>query len=267
MTDREIMQQALEALESSRVFVTTREKIKYPEGTEWYDERITALRERLAQPEQEPVAYIEHHKGGDNLVWDDPGGKRSPLYTAPPQRKPLTDEEIERACVPLGAAMLSFTEVARAIERAHGLITDKPALFDDLIEPVSIEELVFKNYLAPLRSKVTKAKLDTSGVHKRGGEFIEAVRILKTQPAQQEPVARSDAYDMIDRFLQNNLNSDSDYAEYSKALDSIYTTPAQRTWVGLTDEEILQTLDLVAYDTQAFDFAYRIEAKLKEKNT
>ena len=40
-----------------------------------------------------------------------------------------------------------------------------------------------------------------------------------------------------------------------------------RTWVGLTDEEILQTLDLVAYDTQAFDFAYRIEAKLKEKNT
>jgi hypothetical protein len=28
----------------------------------------------------------------------------------------LTDEEIEQACVPLGAAMLSFTEVARAIE-------------------------------------------------------------------------------------------------------------------------------------------------------
>jgi hypothetical protein len=28
----------------------------------------------------------------------------------------LTDEEIEEACVPLGAAMLSFTEVARAIE-------------------------------------------------------------------------------------------------------------------------------------------------------
>ena len=29
----------------------------------------------------------------------------------------LTDEEIEQACVPLGAAMLSFTEVARAIEK------------------------------------------------------------------------------------------------------------------------------------------------------
>ena len=56
----------------------------------------------------------------------------------------------------------------------HGLITDKPALFDDLLEPVSIEELVFKGYLATLRSKVTKAKLDVSGVKKRGGEFIES---------------------------------------------------------------------------------------------
>ena len=45
---------------------------------------------------------------------------------------------------------------------------------DDMIEPVSIEELVFKGYLATLRSKVTRAKLDTSGVHKRGGEFIES---------------------------------------------------------------------------------------------
>lgn len=56
----------------------------------------------------------------------------------------------------------------------HGLITDKPALFDALLEPVSIEELVHKGYLSPLRSKVTSAKLDVSGVHKRGGEYVEA---------------------------------------------------------------------------------------------
>jgi len=56
----------------------------------------------------------------------------------------------------------------------HGLITDKPALFDALIEPVTIEELIFKKHLAPLRSKITKAKLTTEGVHKRGGEFIES---------------------------------------------------------------------------------------------
>jgi DNA repair protein RadD len=56
----------------------------------------------------------------------------------------------------------------------HGMITDKPALFDALIEPVSIEELVHKKYLAPLRSKVTTEKLSTDGLHKRGGEFIDS---------------------------------------------------------------------------------------------
>lgn len=56
----------------------------------------------------------------------------------------------------------------------HGMITDKPAIFDDIIEPVSIEELVYKGYLAPLRSKMTSTRLSTDGVHKRGGEFIES---------------------------------------------------------------------------------------------
>lgn len=56
----------------------------------------------------------------------------------------------------------------------HGLITDEPALFHALLEPVSIEELVYKGFLATLRSKTTKNKLDVSKVHKRGGEFIES---------------------------------------------------------------------------------------------
>ena len=56
----------------------------------------------------------------------------------------------------------------------HGLITDKPALFNDLIEPIGVEELIYKGFLAPLRSKVTKTKIDVAGLHKRGGEYIEA---------------------------------------------------------------------------------------------
>ena len=92
-------------------------------------QRMFAVPKQPAQ--QEPVAAecnfvgtkewgrcsIEHH----NLVQSEPhnwpGYQTRLLYTSPPaQRKPLTDEEIEQACVPLGAAMLSFTEVARAIE-------------------------------------------------------------------------------------------------------------------------------------------------------
>ena len=56
----------------------------------------------------------------------------------------------------------------------HGLITDKPALFDALIEPVSIEELIYKGHLSTLRSKLTSTMLSTEGVHKRGGEYIES---------------------------------------------------------------------------------------------
>ena len=55
----------------------------------------------------------------------------------------------------------------------QGLITEGPtAIFSEILEPVSIEELVFKTHLVPLRSKITKHKLDTEGLHKRQGEFI-----------------------------------------------------------------------------------------------
>jgi DNA repair protein RadD len=56
----------------------------------------------------------------------------------------------------------------------HGYITDKPAMFDALLTPVSIEELIYKGFLAPLRSKHTTEKLDVSSVKKRGGEYIES---------------------------------------------------------------------------------------------
>ena len=54
----------------------------------------------------------------------------------------------------------------------HGLITDRPALFDALLEPVSIDELVGHGYLAPLRSKLTVARVSADGVGRRGGEYI-----------------------------------------------------------------------------------------------
>ena len=56
----------------------------------------------------------------------------------------------------------------------HGYITDAPAIFDALIEPVSIEELIYKGFLSTLRSKLTVTKLEVDGVHKRGGEYIES---------------------------------------------------------------------------------------------
>ena len=72
----------------------------------------------------------------------------------------------------------------------HGMITDPPAIFSDLIEPVSIEELVYKGHLSVLRSKVTRASYDVSTVRKRGGEYIEAdlQRAVDTDDQNQKVV-------------------------------------------------------------------------------
>ena len=73
----------------------------------------------------------------------------------------------------------------------HGLITEGDALFNDLIDPTSIEELVSKGYLAPLRSKGTDLKLSTEGVHKRGGEFIESeLQAAVNTRSQNERIVR-----------------------------------------------------------------------------
>lgn len=55
----------------------------------------------------------------------------------------------------------------------HGLITDKPALFDAILEPVSLRELIDAGYLAPLHSKGMDLLLSVDGVDKRGGDFID----------------------------------------------------------------------------------------------
>ena len=99
LIDREVVEQALEALESG------------PDVDPIFaGETITALRAALEQPEQEPVAW--HYVGirhddtthGPHLVWKPEymdamsaikGAKATPLYASPPRREwqGLTDEE------------------------------------------------------------------------------------------------------------------------------------------------------------------------------
>jgi len=115
MTKDEALKLALEALETSM----------YPQQKQL--QAITAIKsvkEALAKPEQEPVAWMNdstpsgifarHMEGAKNF------GCTIPLYTTPPQRKPLTDEEVNKLVDdedwyndPHG--------FARAIEAAHGI--------------------------------------------------------------------------------------------------------------------------------------------------
>ena len=55
----------------------------------------------------------------------------------------------------------------------------------------------------------------------------------------------------------------------AEAIAVVEKALAQRTWVGLTDVEIEQAIELISmlHGDYATEVAYAIEAKLKEKNT
>ena len=136
MTKDESLKLALEALEES-----------HPEA---YRHTITAIKEALAQPEQEPVAWLITDEKINSLQvgsiqrlidrarhahmtdiklringqdeWYEADWLKHLTRTTPPQRKPLTDEEII-LIVAECAASHQHTDIhfARAIERAHGI--------------------------------------------------------------------------------------------------------------------------------------------------
>jgi hypothetical protein len=93
MTDRELMQMALDALEEAA------DHIGCPDDDDAIGVARKALRARLAQPEPEPVAWHEPGAYGNVTVhekWANENGWL-PLYTAPPQREwqGLTENEIK----------------------------------------------------------------------------------------------------------------------------------------------------------------------------
>ena len=99
--ERETMQMALGALDSSNPFGWT------PESVDKHRRAKEALRAALAQPEQEPWGYISHRSWkmpvfveADNLEvsglpFNNPD--YTPVYKAPPQREwqGLTDQDYE----------------------------------------------------------------------------------------------------------------------------------------------------------------------------
>ena len=86
---------------------------------------IDAIDALKALDKQEPVAWMmPDGKTVDKWALQFYGGQvGKPLYTTPPQRKPLTDEEMKKIWYAMQNIMgwYSFEEVARAIEAAHGI--------------------------------------------------------------------------------------------------------------------------------------------------
>ena len=97
-------------------------------------ELVFEIKELLAQPEQEPAAWIiQTEVEGKLLEWvctdkkhymeaHDSIKEPIPLYTAPPKREPLSDEEIKMKWNRLPTNTKDpIIRFARAIEKAHGI--------------------------------------------------------------------------------------------------------------------------------------------------
>lgn len=128
--DRSVVEQVLETLEafmhdSPRPYDAMRGQAA-----------MGALRAALTEPVQEPVAWMVYIEDGKSVcVTDNPndlvGAYRAlPIYTTPPQRKPLTEEEIEMAYREIWRALPTDFEhtssgwIEQGIkyaERAHGI--------------------------------------------------------------------------------------------------------------------------------------------------
>lgn len=133
VTQNQAMKLALEALEPVSTYgrVGSRDV-----DTAKSQQAITALQKALAEQQQEPVAWAISYDGKTPYaIWSDGDGalldlevKRQggttcklPLYTSPPARKPLTDEEIRAIVRKVDEEEGHVIHFARAIEAAHGI--------------------------------------------------------------------------------------------------------------------------------------------------
>jgi hypothetical protein len=106
MTDRELMQQWLRPgaivpvdMNTVRILITAlRERLAQPQRTHW--EGCEEVHPECRKPEQEPVAhvYLFEPNGRPRVAWDNANGIKigDKLYTSPPQRQwvGLTRDEV-----------------------------------------------------------------------------------------------------------------------------------------------------------------------------
>jgi DNA repair protein RadD len=102
------------------------------------------------------------------------------------------------------AALLAINPQLRVIgltatpyRLGHGYITDKPALFDERIEPVDVIELLGLGHVCQLRLKRTNHRYDTTGVAKRGGDYVESELQKVVDTEEQNKL-------VIDEVMQHN---------------------------------------------------------------
>ena len=125
MTKDEVLKLALEAMEYADACLKKQLTMKYKHeyAQDLLLEAGTAIKEALAQPEQEPVAIVDaNDEGYWAEILPDRNVKVSQLlYATPPQRKPLTDEERLAIRTKWMGGNWTCGDIIDAVEAAHGI--------------------------------------------------------------------------------------------------------------------------------------------------
>jgi hypothetical protein len=229
-----VLKQALEALEDVGVLT----------DREWqavHKNKANELRQAIAELEsQKPFAYVNVEMrrlefATDYVKWDTPTTiklDKIPLYTYPPQEQQSCDKRTEQEPV----AWLGFNPRSGAPEFA----CDKPA--PSVMRDYNMKPLVYTNSTPPAAQPAQEPVAWMYQEYRDDDQFGWRDEIYFIQPPN-DPI-------------------------YFRNIVPVYAHLPQRTWVGLTDDEV-NTLwgewkDAVCLDHKTW--AKAIEAKLKEKN-
>jgi hypothetical protein len=152
------------------------------------------------------------------------------------------------------AMKLALEALIAAIETAKTDVTHYAAIdFDICADAIqkgnaALEALAKQEQGEPVTADEKLARMKSELAYMRG------------QQEQGEPVAWLIEVDEV-----SIATTGKDYAKGFKDAKPLYTTPQQRTWVGLTIGEIQDLIQFKEYSP--YVLAENIEAKLKEKNT
>ena len=129
MTQTEALRLALEALKQSQSAIASGMRHEEITAMNMTDRAIFAIKKAALEAKDEPVAWMRTSGTGSSVVTEEllvemPEMRwnfQKPLYTTPPQRKPLTDEEIKIIWRDIDGSDGMLIRFARAIEAGHGI--------------------------------------------------------------------------------------------------------------------------------------------------
>ncbi len=159
-------------------------------------------------------------------------------------------------------------QVLDIMESTHFAVADN-VKHSVVMEHVAAIELLRARLAEPEQGKTMDALSELMNLRIE----VETLRARIAEPEkEQEPVAWG--LQFIDGEYYDEFYKSPDKVEVGECkLVPLYTSPPQREWQGLTDEEIIGTANNAPFDTMvsAEDYIYviarAIEKALKEKNT